>query len=249
MIAKLKEILNTPEGTNTVFKITGNINYSEWNGKVYRTFQVNKIEKAVKGEKLRLNGQLDLYFNQQSLDESLFEDTKKYYLNAWTKTYDGQLKQEIYVPITLIADGSRLDLTNEKHLKRLEGLVKRFRVTDDETIYQFSYEVKFANGSERVEITMDDLSDIQKEYIEDGIMTFEEAVMDLGGNKFGDRVNETRLFKPAHIKDFPDGAMETDLKLEDFIIEREDDKKTEDIDDETVNEEETPEDDELDDLI
>ena len=246
MIAKLRQLIKTELGTNTVFKITGDIGFSEWNGKVYRTFNVKKIEKALPTDKLKLNGNLDLYFNQQSLNQSLFEDTKKYIVNAWTMTYDSQLKTNIYVPVTLVADGSRLDLTNEKHTKKLEGIIKRFKVEDDEKIYQIAYEVKFANGSERVEITMEDLTETQREYIEDDLMTFEDAVNELGGNKFGDRVNETRLFKPSCLKDFPNGAIETTLEIEDFIIEREkaEDKTiTEDKDTTGDNEED------IDDLI
>jgi hypothetical protein len=160
MIPDIKKLLNTAEGTNTVFKITGNINYSEWKGKVYRSFDVQKIEKATDKEKqkLKLNGMIDIYFNSTSLDESTFETSKKYIINAWTKTYDSQLKQQIYVPIMLIADGSKLDFENEKHVKRLNGLVKPFRFDiegkekDEDKIYQVQFEVKIARGAERVEI-------------------------------------------------------------------------------------------------
>lgn len=220
MIQDLIKILNTEEGANTVFKVTGNINYSRgWKDKnvIYRNFEVKNIEKAVDGEKLKLNGMIDLFFNENSLVEDNFEDTHKYIINGWTKSYDSSLKQQIFFPIKVVADGSKLDHNNEKHMKRLNGLVKPFRVEDD-SIYELQYEVKFANGSEKTEITMKDLTDFQRDLIEDGIVTFEEIKMELGGNKFGDRVTETRLFN-INFRDFKSGAEKTPLSLEDLVPE------------------------------
>ena len=136
-------------------------------------------------------------------------------------------------------------------MKRLNGLIKPLKnFEDDEVIYQLPYEVKFANGSEKVEITMDDLTDYQRELIEDGVLTFEEAKMDLGGDKFGNRVREIRLFKPYIKDDFMNGAVDTDLTLDDFVIirpekEAEKPKEEETEIDNTVDEDEE----DVDDLI
>lgn len=248
MIKEVKDLVNTSEGTNTIFKISGNIALNEWKGKIYRNFEVKRIEKATDKDKIGLKGNFDIYFNSESLDETLFEDTKKYVVSAWTKSYDSQLKQDIFLPITLIADGSKLDLENEKHVRRLKGLIKPFKDKDDDIIYQTSFEVKFANGSERIEITMDDLEDVYKEYIEDGIMTFEEVKRELGGDKFGDRVKETRLFKPSNLKLFPNGSLETDLSLSDMFTNKEDLSDNTDSSKDNYNEQEEEEDD-IDDLL
>lgn len=223
MIPDLKKLINTPEGTNTIFHITGDYEFSEWNGKVYQRFSVRRIEKATEeqSKKLKLKGTLDVYFKSDSLDSSAFDMTKKYILNVFTKTYDSQLKKDIYVPVQLIADASKLDLTKEKHQKLINGIIKPFNFDnkDENIIYQLPFNVKFANGSEKIELTYDDLTDVVKEYVDDGIMTLEEAIIELGGDKFGDRVNEIRLLKPV-VKDFLTGAVETELTLEDLIIER-----------------------------
>lgn len=235
MVQDLLKLIKTPEGTNTIFKITGNINFSEWNGKVYKSFDVQRIEKATDKEskKLKLTGVLDLYFNSTSLDESMFETNKKYFFNVWTRTYDSQLKKQIYVNINdIVADGSRLDFENPKHVKMIETIANAFRFhvegrddKDDEKIYQIAFEVKFANGSEKKELTIEDLTETQRDYVESGIITLEEAILEMGGDKFGDRIREIRLVKPTHIKEFLNGAEETDLTMEDFIIEREDKKE------------------------
>jgi hypothetical protein len=237
MVQDLLKLVKTSEGTNTVFKIVGNINFSEWKGKVYKSFDVQRIEKAVDKEskKLRLTGVLDLYFNSTSLNEDTFETSKKYFLNVWTRTYDSQLKKQIYVNISdIVADGSRLDFENPKHVKLIETIANAFRFhiegrtdKDEEKIYQIAFEVKFANGAEKKELTIDDLTETQKDYVESGIITLEDAILELGGDKFGDRIREIRLVKPTHIKEFMNGAEETELTMEDFVIERVDatDKK------------------------
>lgn len=258
MIEDLLKLMKTETGTNTIFKITGNINHSEWNGKVYRTLEVKNIEKATEKEakKLRLSGELDIYFTNNSLDESLFETTKKYYLKAYTRTYDSQLKKSIYVPIDLVADGSRLDLNNEKHVKMIEGIANSFRYhaegkedKDDEKIYQIAFEVKFANGSEKKEIKIDDLTETQRDYVESGIMSLEDVILDMGGSKYGERVREVRLVKPCHVKDFMNGAEETDLTLEDLIIQREEKKEETEIKDTSVNDEPVDDNEEDEDLL
>lgn len=247
MIQDLKTLIGTTEGTNTVFKISGDMSfYQNKEGKVYKTFSVKRIEKALPTDKLKLNGHLDMYFNSESLDEDSFEDTKKYIVNAWTKTYDGQLKQDIYIPLIFIADGSKLDLTNEKHLKRINGLVRPFKDKSEDTIYQIQYEVKFANGKERVELTFEDLTDFQKELVEDGVTTVEEIILDLGGNKLGERIDEIRLFK-VNFKDFNNGAEETELTMEDMIVDKS--KLTKDNTDEKDNTDAADEEDDIDDLI
>ncbi|WP_252225197.1 MULTISPECIES: hypothetical protein [unclassified Clostridium] len=250
MIEDLLKLMKTTEGTNTIFKITGNIDYSEWNEKVYRTLEVKRIEKATAKEakKLKLSGELDIYFNSCSLDEGMFETNKKYFLNCWTKTWDSQLKKQIYVPINLIADGSRLDLENPKHIKLIETIANAFRYhaegkedKDEDKIYQIAFEIKFANGSEKKEITIDDLTETQREYVESGVITLEDVILEMGGNKYGERVREVRLVKPTHIKDFMNGAEETDLTLEDFVIDRDIKKaeeKAKDITTDIENEEE-----------
>lgn len=207
------------KNSNSTFKTTGNIAYSEWNGKVYRTFEVTKIEKALESDKKLLKGQLDLYFNENSLNEEAFEDTKKYYINAFTKSYDSQLKKDIYLPISLVMDASKLDLNNPKHKAKVNMLINPLRV-DGEEFFQLQYIVKFARGSEKKELTIEDLTEFQRQCVEVGLKTFDEIKRELGGNKFGDRVDETRLTS-INIKDFPNGREETDLTIEDMAINRE----------------------------
>ena len=38
MIEHVKKLINTDQGTNTIFKMTGHIVFSEWKGKVSKTY-------------------------------------------------------------------------------------------------------------------------------------------------------------------------------------------------------------------
>lgn len=240
-----------PKYKDLVFKTTGNLTFSEWKGNVYRNFEVKKIEKALDTDKRILKADIDLYFNSESLDESLFEDTKKYIINAYTKSYDGQLKKEIFLPIALIMDASRLDLENKKHKGKVDFLINPLRVEDDNTYYQLQYNVKITRGAEKKEITIDDLTDFQRSQVEVGLKTLEQIKKDLGGNKFGDRVDEIRLIN-INTKDFQNGAEETDLTIDDFIIKKEEDNEQVENTNTTTNNEEienNTQEEDLDDLI
>lgn len=214
--------------TDTVFRVTGNIEFSEWNGKVYRRFIPKRIEKS-NDSKMILKGMLDIFFNKNSLNDTIFEETKKYIINAKTKNYDGQLKKEIYIPTLLTLDASRLDLNNPKHKSKLDFLLDELKVEDD-VIYELQYEVKFVSGAERKEITMDDLTDFQKKAIESGNKTFEQVKKELGGNKLGGNIDEIRLVN-INLNNYPNGKKETQLTDEDFVIvrpEKEEEKNTQD---------------------
>lgn len=215
LIGLLKDEL--PKFEKDLFHIRGNIEYSEWNGKGYQKFVPTLIEKA-HDTKQKLNGFVDIFFNQNSLNASAFELTKKYVIDAFTRNYDGQLKKEIFVPIQFVIDGSKIDMNNPKHTGKLKFLVKPFEVEDDK-IYELQYHVKFVNGAERKDITLDDLTPMQKEQVELGIETLDEIRRELGGNKFGDNINENRLFKINTI-DFPNGAEQTVFTYEDLCVVR-----------------------------
>ena len=248
MIETLKKEL--PKHKDMIFKTTGNLTFSEWNGKVYRNFEVKKIEKALDIDKEMLKADIDLYFNSESLDESMFEDTKKYIINAYTKSYDSQLKKEIFLPITLVMDASRLDLENKIHKGKVDFLINPFRVEDNNKYYQLQYNVKITRGAEKKEITIDDLTEFQRNQVEVGLTSLEKIRKELGGNKFGDRVDEIRLIN-INTKDFQNGAEETDLTIDDFIIDKSDNEETKDKvnNEENKNTESNTQEEDLDDLI
>ncbi|MBM7836476.1 hypothetical protein [Clostridium sardiniense] len=251
LIKKIQEEI--PKHPGMRFKITGNINFSQSpkDNRVYRSFEVNRIEKALDSDKVGLKGNLDIFFNDMSLDEESFEETKKYIITGYVKTYDGQLQQDIYVPQTFIMDTSKLDLNNPKHKARVNILINPFKDCDEDLIYELQYVVKFARGSEKKEIQMEDLTQTQRDYIEAGLESFEEIKKKLGGNTFGDKVDETRLIG-INIKDYPDGREETDLELSTMLVDKQsalESQNTEKTQDNSIENGSEESDDDMEDLL
>ncbi|HGD0580651.1 TPA: hypothetical protein ACH354_002314 [Clostridium perfringens] len=252
MIAKLREEL--PKHPNLKFKITGDINFYESmkSHNVGKNFMVKKIEKALDKDKVGLKGDIDIYFNEDSLNEDMFEDTKKYIINGYVKSFDSQLKQDIYLPYPLIVDASRLDMNNPQHKGRVDMLISPFKDCEEDVIYELQYKVKFARGAERKEITLDDLSDWQRMAVESGIEDFEKLKRELGGNTLGDKIDETRTIG-FNLKDFPEGAVATGLQLSEMLVDKqlllEEQSKNSKENKEAVMEDDNSGSDDLDDLL
>ena len=51
------------------------------------------------------------------------------------------------------------------------------------------------DGAQRVAITYDDLDDDTKENIDYGLITLEEVIREMGGNMFGEKIQEIRIDK------------------------------------------------------
>ncbi|EGT3606857.1 hypothetical protein ACSW9O_15795 (plasmid) [Clostridium perfringens] len=220
MIAKFKK--EFPKYSNMKFKISGSIEFYESmkTHNVGKNFMVKKIEKALDKDKTGLKGDIDIYFNEDSLNEDIFEDAKKYIINGYVKTFDSQLKKDMYLPYPLIVDASRLDMNNPKHKGRIDMLISPLKDCDEDVIYELQYKVKFARGAERKEITLDDLNEWQRNAVEVGLKDFEDLKRELGGNTMGDKIDETRAIG-FNLKDFPEGAIATELKLSEMLIDKE----------------------------
>ena len=102
---------------------------------------------------------------------------------------------------------------NKEH-KMANGFVKRFSKAEGEEIKELGAAVDFVNGSQQVDITMDMLSDEQRESIEDGMITFEELKAELGGKANGERVTEIRL--TGLMKGYSSGVQDTMYSIEDL---------------------------------
>ncbi|WP_442636499.1 hypothetical protein [Rossellomorea marisflavi] len=168
------------------FKVTGEITYSYYNGTFNKTLVPKRLYLAAEDEKESSFGLISVFFNKEAVDENSYEETKKYYINAFAKNYDGQLKKEIAAPIQLVIDDTK---ENEKIQKFSEVMKRQFTVTDD-SWKEFGVKVKLLDGAQVVELTDDMLNDFQRDMLEIGAMTKEDILRDLGGDVYGDRIQE-----------------------------------------------------------
>lgn len=205
----IKKVIESGKYTDRNFKIkgSGNYSYSENNQRVYENYIPNRIYLASNDEVPYSKATINLLFNSESLDDMSVEEKGKYYVNGWAMEYDNNRKANIPVPTTIsfsadVEKGSKV-------------LVRRFTV-EDESIKELGVEVNMLNGAQRMEITEDMLTDEQKEDLEFGFITMADIRAELGGNVFGERIQEYQFEKFA--RGFSKGANVTAYTLEDMEI-------------------------------
>ena len=72
------------------------------------------------------------------------------------------------------------------------------------------------NGAQKIEITEDMLTDEQKEDLDCGLITLDDIRADLGGNVYGDRIQEYQFLKIA--RGYTKGRNDTCYTDDDMVI-------------------------------
>lgn len=215
MIDELRKIIDSTEYKNAKFNIQGKGEYSYYKGKVYTSYIPNSIYLAKDNEEEMSQANLKLYFNKDSMkkrDDSCIID-------GFIREYDGNLRKLIPVPTSVvIRKPLSLDSLEEK---KYERIISKFK-SDDKKWYEYGVTVDMLNGSQKVEITMDMLDEEQREDVECGLITLEDIAEEMGGNAFGEKIQEYRFYKP--MKGYSAGKKETVFEDYDFIITRSDDE-------------------------
>lgn len=202
----LIKVLNNEKSKDMIFRINGAVDYSYGNkkGMYYRSFIPQKIFRVSDDVEQCCNGSMKLYFAEGAVNDD-GEETGDYIINAFVDYYDQNAKINAFAPIAV--------KINKEH-KMANGFKKRFSKAEGEEIKELGVVVDFINGAQQVEITMDMLTDEQKESIEDGLITFEELKAELGGKANGDRVTEIRLI--GLMKGYSNGVQDTMYTLDDL---------------------------------
>ena len=182
----LLKVLNHEKSKDMVFRIAGTAEYSYGTSKniFYRNFVPQKLFRVEDDREQHCGGSMKLYFAEGAVDESQVDETGDYVISAFVEYYDQNAKQTAFAPIEV--------KVNKAH-KMANGFKKRFSKAEGNEIKELGVTVDFINGAQQVDITMDMLSDEQREAIEDGMITFDELKRELGGKAVGDRVTEIRL--------------------------------------------------------
>ena len=233
--ALVKRVVDSDKYTNTKFKILGTIDfqYNEKKGQYYRTMTVNKIYKVTDDTPCKSEITINAFYTADSMNTDSFDETQKYYFNCYTDQYFSTVKENRFVPMTLIIKG---DGDNEKLANAFK---KKLTAFDDEaTVRKINLVCDAINGSETVAITYDDLDDDTKENVDLGLISLEDAIKGLGGNMVGNSVSEYRIksfarssaqgseatvYTEEDLKKLPIKAEEVEEIIEDVFPEDEDD--------------------------
>jgi hypothetical protein len=213
------------------FHITGNVNFSYWNGNFYRTFEPQVIEIVDEDTKPQLRATMDIFFTKGALDEKDFKKDKKIYVDGYVLSRDAAAKKDAFFPQQFVINAQKVDMENEDHVRRLEFLKRKFEVKG-KGVNHLQWQVNIFRGAEKVEFTEKDLTPAQKEAIEFGYNKLEDFAPK--GGMLGDNIYENRLVKPNLQKvndftDFSNGAIESEFTVEDleYVPVQQDKKKEE----------------------
>lgn len=211
----LYKLISSGKIDKKIFRVLGEIVYSYYNGKFYKRLIPTRIYLVGDNEEQVSFGQIQVYFNKESLDSGSFKETKKYYLNGFVRNYDRQRKETISAPIQLVLDGSGED---EKATKLVNLLVSQFKVKDN-SWKEFGLKVKLLDGAQKVEITDEMLTDFQKEMLELEVITMDDIRKEIGGDVYGEKVQEMVIVNVA--KGYTKGRKDTVFVDSDFEINEE----------------------------
>lgn len=203
----LMKVLDNEKSKDMIFRINGTAEYSYGSNKdtYYRNFLPQKIFRVSDDTEQCCTGSMKLYFAEGAVDDACVDETGDYVINAFVDYYDQAAKMNAFAPVAV--------KINKEH-KMANGFKKRFSKAEGEEIKELGVVVDFINGAKQVEITMDMLSDEQREAIEDGMVTFEELKAELGGSAYGDRVTEIRL--TGLMKGYASGVQDTMYSITDL---------------------------------
>jgi hypothetical protein len=203
----LIKVLDNEQSKDMIFRINGTAEYSYGSKKdmYYRNFVPQKIFRVADDTEQCCAGSMRLYFAEGAVDDTCVDETGDYIINAFVDYYDQNAKMNAFAPISVKIAADH---------KMANGFKKRFSKAEGDEIKELGVGVDFINGAKTVEITMDMLSDEQRESIEDGMCTFEQIKAELGGTAFGERVTEIRL--TGLMKGYSSGVQDTMYSIEDL---------------------------------
>ena len=169
-----------------IFEISGNIEYSynAEKNKYYMSYVPTRVYRVADDAKQISEATMDVFYTADSLDDSMVDETGNILVNAYTQYYERNVKKNVFAPVSLVIKSDN---------PKAEGFKKIFAKAQDDQVRKTSLAIECVNGAQRVEITMEMLSDEQKELIEYNIMTFEDIKRDMGGEAYGDKIVENRI--------------------------------------------------------
>lgn len=207
---KHKEKLNGKK-----FKVKGEVKVSQWNGKFYTSYVPSQFEVVNEEEPNKLALDLDLYFDKDVIDKTLFKSEKVMTFNTYILAYDSSHRKDVFMPLPTVLNASSYDPEDTKHNAHI-NIVEKFFTVKGKKVFQLPYSAKVISGSEVKDFSELDLNEDQKVLIDIGMATLDDFKPK--GLTFGDNLNEIRLLLPK-IKDlgqganFTTGAIETDFEV------------------------------------
>lgn len=187
----MKKVLDSGKYADTLFKISGTIDYqySEKNNAYYQTLTVNKIFKVPDDAECSAEMRTTVFYSAESTENfPLF--------NVYAANYFSSVKKSMFVPLNLIiySDGTE---KGDTRAQRFKDLFSKF---EDHEVKSVSLVCTMIDGSDRKQLTLDDLDEETRELVDLGLMDEAEALRSVGGSVRGEKKKEMRIKSLARSK-------------------------------------------------
>ena len=227
-LAKRKEFLSEydfvqflktaiPKCGDKVFTVTGIIESSIYNGKGNHKFKPQQIKLAAEGTPQKFKGEIEVFFNHDSLNSQSFSDIRKHFISGYVRAYSSAVKKEIGIPVDMVIDGSKFDDSNEMATKQLNFLKSLFTVGEKENFSVVGVKCAFVNGVQKVEVTEAMLSEFERVQIDLGLATLEDFKKAYGSGN-DEREKEIKILGLS-TQYMRTGTQDSAYTLADFIEE------------------------------
>lgn len=182
---KVGELLKAGAFKDGNYVVTGTVEYNysikdSDEGKYYRSFVPTNIYRASESDEPSATGRIDVYYLK---DDVIMETCENgdVPVSGFLQFYERMSQENYYVPMAIYMRG-----TDEK----TEGYKKVFGIDKEGDVLTLGVNVEYFDGSEKEEITLENLDDESKQLIEWGVKTFEEIKADMGGGSYGDTISK-----------------------------------------------------------
>ena len=181
-----KKVVYSEKIKDWTFRVSGNIvyTYSEKHGTYYQSYEVNKIYRIDDNVEPTSDVNIPFYFAEGFMDKDSVEETGKAIMSGYTDFYDSNTKNNWFCPITIVIRGDKdlVDITEE--------VLSQF---EDNEICKAQISCQAINGAQRRDVKVEDLDERTQKAIKAGIMSEAQAIRNVGGQVYGERVQETRF--------------------------------------------------------
>lgn len=200
----LKKAIDSGRYDSKNFRIDGNVtfNYSQKTGRWYQSYEPTRI--YLTDDEPSSNAVVELFFDNESLDESTVEDGY-YTIRGAVQQYDSTFKEQVFAPYDVVVKTA--NPKDELEVKKVAHQISRFKNIKKDEVFKLGMNVNLLNGSQRVKITEDDLTQEQKDSLLFGEITWDDIYRDLGTTVWGERVTQNVFIKPS--RGYTSGRQET----------------------------------------
>lgn len=178
------------------------------NGKEYSSLQPKHVYVVNPETEVNAIENVNLYFDGSDVSV-IDENATSFTINGYTPSYSSSEKKDVYYKYPVVVRAKN-DETGQKIFNFLyeklscAGTVNED--TGDEYVAKVPLTVRMINGTEEVQLTIDDLPEDLKELVEYGIMTLRDAINEAthgSSVKSNNKVTENRFMKMKTSKPEP----------------------------------------------